>query len=444
MIPSIKLQVLRLFLQFAQTFISLRKANLATLGGEGLEAGLWQELGVEANRGWLIERQEGRSLRLIRNFSYRYCPDLVDLPRSLNDVMARPMVDVFHLDLCGTLEPSMDIFCPLMRYIANSRGRCLAITVADQRRNLSLERFDAVWKRGRQLLGNSGRSNLFRQLQQEQQIVGTGEKGARRELGFFLNMVKLFSCRHLACLPDRIERYIYVSDMQGTPFRMRTYMFHFSKQSVEKPKLAKSLSRLWSQSRLWQHDGGCDFQQVLVEGKDEVMTEPISVPKSRLTTMAEAAGGEVWAEYQSLLAEVQLAREVRGAIDVDRLHGIFKGSSKSGPQNVSDTGDKKTRRQQAAGDQEVVRIQYDLLVAKSKGFEASKKAYEVARDALGLGGRKYSTSWRRKIGGLLAHTQGKFRPEFVRQAVAAGIDFKSLADAYGEPVGTLKAEAGIV
>ena len=127
------------FLAFLAQYLPLDQAILATLGGEGLEPHLWQEAGVAGDHGWLIEQRDLYRNHLDQHLPYNICPDLATFPDEIQRLKGAPnFVDAFHLDLCGTLEKSIDIFAPVFPLITSGVGQCLAVTVSDSRSNRSL------------------------------------------------------------------------------------------------------------------------------------------------------------------------------------------------------------------------------------------------------------------------------------------------------------------
>ncbi len=261
-----KMTVLRHFLTFVAQYLPLQDARLATLGGEGWEAELWLSAGVRPENGWLIEREREASRRLIVESPYRYCPSLGNFPNVVRDAYGDTVgVDGFHLDLCGTLERSFKPFLPVIPLVIwRSTGRCLAITVADMRRNRTLERFRAIRRCADWYLGPELSRSLFQFLLREQgglpsltrsdaPQTANPEKGARREFGFFFRLFRLLvgGGWRITALPDRIERIVYVSGYGGRAFRMRTYLFHFGDLTTgSRAQLAQQFITRWMESSL--------------------------------------------------------------------------------------------------------------------------------------------------------------------------------------------------
>src|SRR6185437_5973807 len=146
--------------------------------------------------------------------------------------------DGFHLDLCGTFDGDMvRDFSPIVPLVQKGRGRCLAITVADARRNKALEQWPEVRRHGRRYFGKSANA-LYERITEQQQRLPVNknlpafmqqfdpEKAAKREFALLVAVTELLK-KATATFPTEVERYIYVSRYGKTPFRMRTYFFHF-------------------------------------------------------------------------------------------------------------------------------------------------------------------------------------------------------------------------
>lgn len=428
--PETKLRVIRLFLEFAQRFIALNKAVCATLGGEGREAKIWSELGVEHENGWLIERQKKLSRTLIREHRYRYVSSLgsfAHVIKSIHDKEAR--VDVFHLDLCGTIESVTSVFAPVMPLIVQSKGRCLAITVADQRRNLSVERFPKIRKELERLLGPKLYREFYDQLLNQ---LGNGRTMAvEQELGFFLQILGLFKLTEGYAVPDEIKRYVYISRSSRYPFRMRSYFFHFFKgnSSMTHRQFAKQLYRYWIAAPV------SDFTGIQKE-KNSMAQKATGGKYERLAALAQAAGGEVLQQFTQLLADV--SDTVAGMVPIsairaylDKLEGgqgpkrrreessveaPAPARRKGGHRSAKPAKPTRQRRPKVAlagkpQKGEWVLALLDLLKKRASGNGAYKKAQEET--ALRFFGRKKNR--RRALGSMAAHSVGKYRPEFLKK-----------------------------
>ena len=141
-----KQKVLKFFLDFIGSVVPVEDARIATLGGQGLEARIWQGAGVPHDHGWLIERKKALSRELIEELPYHYTNGLETFPRVFRSVEGSDaMLDGLHLDYCGTVEPRLQEIGAVLPLIVHNIG-CLAVTVSDQRRNLSLRASRTVFR----------------------------------------------------------------------------------------------------------------------------------------------------------------------------------------------------------------------------------------------------------------------------------------------------------
>ncbi len=268
-----KIQVLQNILTFLQAYQDPPQAVVATLGGEGLESSLWLTRNITLENTWIVERNRVRSRKLLQQHTGHHLHGaLTDFPIILEATCGpKAALDLFHWDLCGTVEPCIDEMIGVLPSILRSQGRCLAVTVADSRRNLSLEAMPVVTRIGRKVFGDQWKP-LWEKLLIDEMRNKTGREreGAKpeavavREVGFYLYMLFSFASidRHpekdfvlraepfpltqfmrfdaqrdlskainalikhgtLHCVPDHLERIVYFS---GTNcFRMRNYVFH--------------------------------------------------------------------------------------------------------------------------------------------------------------------------------------------------------------------------
>lgn len=437
---STKNTVLRLFLDFVRDYVPLSEARFATLGGEGLEASLWHDIGVQPRNGWLIERNRELSRRLIRSTDYCYCADLRSFPQNFQSVCGRYTgIDAFHLDLCGTFESKVGLFANILPLVSRSQGRCWALTVSDQRRNRTLDSFSVVRDSSEALTGKAQADSFFqslldeqRRLRQMQPLPAYGqpfdpENGARREFGLFVNAIKLLKGKgpwwHL---PDTMERYVYISRFGRGPCRMRTYFFHLgSAIRLSREEAVRRLINVWQSSDILYFNR--DLTRVVSRfSRKELPVMLTQFPK--LAAIADAVGGDAKKEFDTLLemanqapGVAQFLVEVRRALDaVDKA--TPRGSAAS-PNLDSVSTARVTRGKQfttsdATGNNgKSVEIQLQLLRASAQGKEQLAAAKKEARGQLDVSARKKRQSGGRMVGGLLARTSGKFRSDFVSRAV---------------------------
>lgn len=451
--------VLQRFLDFVEDYVPLREARIATLGGKGWEARLWLERGVAPESGWLIERNPDLRAYHLRHLPFNSWQNLRSFPAVLRTITGnRTSIDAFHLDLCGTLEPSVEDFRPILPLLTNSaRGGCLAVTIADERRSRTLEEFAVLRVRTDHLLGRTLAEGFFRHLWREQSHIprpqtaddfltpANPEKGASREYGCFLHLFSLLVAEGAQALavPDRIERYVYVSRYERHPFRMRTYLFHLAKpRTVPVAVAARTLAQRWQESPLFVFRDSV-FSQIdqlfSVESekrrKEQFMFDPHAFDK--LGKLAEAAGLEHQQQFSELLklamagATLQeTVRSVRAAL------GASAEERTQRPPTARTTTPPSEPATVANGDK--LKVQFDLVYAAAQGDEALERAYEQAYEELDLKGRRYSRTRRRIVGGLLARTQRGHRPNFLKRVVAVlGADriSEDLARAYSTITG---------
>lgn len=259
-----KEQVMRLFLSFLLRWVpfGISQAQLATLGGRGWEAKIWSELGVPKDHGWLIERSRKRAARLIAENRYLTQNQLGTFHTILAGLGEdRARIDAFHLDLCGQFcNTAITNFTPVLPLLLKSRGRCLAITVADQRGNLAVKYWPRFKARGKELFGAQA-PEIYQQILAQQHCVPVKQratdfiqpfscvKGAKREFGLLVELAELLRTQQLPWIPAAIERYIYVSRYNRSHFRMRTYFFRFGEQFSDSPELV--LADAWVNSPMF-------------------------------------------------------------------------------------------------------------------------------------------------------------------------------------------------
>jgi hypothetical protein len=426
-----KSQVIRLFLQFVRAHVPLDQAIVASLGGEGREAAIWQEVGIPGSNGWVIERNRQRSRKLIADLPYRYTSSLGNFARGFRSVTgAGHGVDAFHLDLCGTLELATNVARPIIPLVINSRGRCLAITVADARRNPSVDNFPVIEKWLSALLGfRYGR--MRERLGREQ---GEGrELALMREIGFFYAVIDLFRSRNRYAVPDKVRRFEYVSRTSGSPFAMRTYFFHFvpKSQDVGIQRFAKQLYRLWFRERIHDLNRPPD-------GPRRAEEERQMGDYGKLKTIAEVSGGEVLGQFNDLLsaasgggklaavmADLRALVEKHSGPEAGRPAQARARAAAAAKRPKSKARSKRSRKSKSGPTSgERLDVQVELLKAKARG-QAPYERVRLATD------ERFSKGSGRA---LFAKTQGSNRPSFLRRLAAhnAPAINEELAKAYSK------------
>jgi len=337
-----KEQVIRLFLTFLARYVPLGQAQLATLGGRGLEARIWSELGIPSEHGWLIERNREREGKLITGHRYQIHNQLGTFDRIFAGLGAdHAGVDGFHLDLCGTFcNDAIANFAPVVPLVLASKGRCFAITVADARRNLVLEEWPSFQKRGARLFGTADSEDIYDWIEDCQRQVPVKKdqpsfikpfdpvKAAKREFGLLVELTELLRKQKLPWIPVAVERYIYVGRfLKRPPFRMRTYFFRFGEKSMRSPEYA--FAQAWIRSKLSFANGDA-FHEVGAPPSVGT-TRKQSTPKKerkeviaveQKTNLIDLTGFVAVrrAEYDQLLADSK---------HLDALRKLFNGATNS-------------------------------------------------------------------------------------------------------------------
>ena len=441
MAPTIqsKHRIIELFLEFVAGFVRLDSAKLATLGGQGLEASIWHKRGVPAQQGWLVECDRDLSMDLVRKYRYRYCKQLDSFPHAFEARWGtKKGIDSFHLDLCGTFEPNSKTFGQTIPLIMRSKGRCFAVTVADQRRNTSVEKFIGVFEELGKLVGSRMAESFYYALEEEQERLipsGVGETadptlGAKREFGFATSLLSRMR-EAKAYELDRIERYLYTSERGGQPFRMRTYFFHFSRKGRGRRKLLdpRAALRLWQKSVPQYVDGEGKLISISnatptpQKGKEAVMKQEKQtvVPYANLAAFVAMSSPPIQAEFNKLIEDAAVGTRLRAAgLTLTSVNGVAKKLAVAPVGAATPASDAKLDSS--------IAVQIGLLIAKADSEKAYAKAVDRAFVALGLTGRKHAKKRNHVVGALFARTQGKFRGNFVKRVLAAKMPLGTTAE----------------
>ena len=411
--------VIRLLFDFFMSYMSPKDAVIATLGGWGLEATLWQELGVQKDNGWLIERSIPLRKQLIRGFPFHHVNQLKTFPRIFRSVKGDGVgVDFFHVDLCGTLEASYELIREVLPLVLAGTGKCLAVTVADQRRNLSHENFKPVFIEGKKLFGKMVAEELLRHLKSEGMELAThlregvsSDGIARREYGFLVHLAKVFGDTKI----ERMERYVYHSEIgsNNAAFRMRTYVFHISKGELKPKDWVRSPIQLVTPS-------GC----ITINKPSDTETKKGSTmnldPKRypALAGMLAHASAEVKADFGRLLESLSGSNELHD--DLAQLlakHGFEARSKRTTKKTTEgDASPKPFAGERFGITDKGVAVKIFLLESEATcDPEAFDNAKEVAAKYLGINKKDNKGN---TLGAHLARTKGeKFRPLFVKSVL---------------------------
>jgi len=438
---STKAQVIRSFLMFLAQYVPVGQARLATLGGRGLEEKIWSELGIPFGHGWLIERSRKLGGKLIANHRYQTHNQLGTFSRILAGHGAdRAFIDGFHLDLCGTLcDDSIANFAPVVPLILSSSGRCLAITVADARRNLALEQWPDFQERAAKLFGRGASEDIYYRIEAYQKRVPIRKdqpafikpfdptKGAQREFGLLVELTELLHRQKLPWIPVAVERYVYVSRYQRRPFRMRSYFFRFGEQAAKSSELA--FANAWITSKLSFANGDA-FREVKAPS---ILGIPITAPvtpigqqpttkgetvmtdrPSRLKELVGVLGGAEEAEYNQLLTDSLQLRKFHELLTGSKgsTEGIAEPNSASPP--TPDAPPQRRRRAKKTWedltDAEQIQWQLKALELKAEmGGHWKNGAWEkLLKQDFGY----YNSELGGSLRAALARTNGGFRKMF--------------------------------
>lgn len=409
--------VIRLLFDFFRSYMSPKDAVIATLGGWGLEATLWKEFEVQKENGWLIERNIDRRKVLIPNFPFHNVNQLGSFPRLFRSVKGEGVgVDFFHLDLCGTLEASYELIHQVLPLVLVSKGKCLAVTVADQRRNRSHENFKPVFIEGKKLFGKPVAEELLRHLKLEGAELATHLEGdvhdegiARREYGFFVHLAKVLGDTKI----ERMERYVYHSEVgaRSASFRMRTYMFHLEHGELNPMDWVRNPIQLVLPT-------GCVIVNNQFINRSETEKKGSSMKFNEklypaLSGMLVHASDEVRADFGRLMESFGSSDELAGELaTVLAKHGFGSRSKRIAKPSEVVTPLPFPGERWGTTDKEVA-VKLFLLESKAGcDSEAFDKAREVAATYLGISDDNKKN---RNLGAHLARTKGeKFRPLFMK------------------------------
>ncbi len=443
------------FLGFVNQYIPLTVARMATLGGQGLEAKLWEQFNVPKQNGWLIERQGELRRNLIANSQYRYHNKLETLTRAIEaNFGTNAGLDSLHLDLCGTLEASLHLIHPLLQLIWNGTGRCLAVTVTEQRRNGTIEHWVDVNTWLEENLGSELNLKLEQAISSEQNkaprsitknLDAAIERSIKRELGVFRLLAE--GLWNAGLIPDEVVRYGYVS---ATNFRMRTYVMHLQNLSqMSEADFFSSMVKSWNENPIqWLTMTGIEKTMSIRNAIPNLLKlQPMLAPEAatELDALIKAAESAKAPELQAQLAEKNgLLDSIRQLLDgksvkADAIPTTLTEVVSSEPKtkrayNKRATGKKSSKK--TAGKKATSPVELPDAISTSKLMELNVPEVEaemiglieveakvpnavlIAREATAtrLGYDFSKKSDRRTFGGKVSRTRGKFFPAYLKKA----------------------------
>jgi hypothetical protein len=310
-------------------------------------------------------------------------------------------------------------FTKVLKLVGRGVGRCFAITVCEERRNLDLENE----KLAVQLTGILGRA-AFRKFHErvvlEQQWFGK-EKGVAREMGVLLHLIELFERQKRFSVPDRIERVIYLSDMvPEKAFWMRTYLFHLGHGVVPKQERAQHLVKMWTAQPLREYRDGQFLQVELPRGETKVSKY------QKLQAIAEAVGGEALSDFQQLIEQVErvllldealpvLKKLVNGGVlhdedlPVTSEAPVPRRVSRSQVREVPEFTDPSPEPNYGP-----MEAQFDILELLAQGGDFNDEKRQIIARKLGI---PRDRNRFRVVGSLRARTQGEWRGNFFKRVL---------------------------
>lgn len=457
-----KARVSKLFLDFVATHRPLAEVRIGTLGGNGHEAALWKEAGIPADHGWQVEHRRRRAKNLIQTGSYTVTPSLERLPMAIVDRGGNAAyLDAFHFDLNGTVEPqAAAIRAALGCVLKPGSVACIAITVADQRRNRSLENFARVQKRARTMFGKTAADAQHTYLLEEQRKLPTTDQGttfvkpfdpiagAKRELGLLVTLAEMLKDSIFGVA--EVRRYVYVSHGEGHPFRMRTYFIRFDQAGVNwLPEQRRTSLRVkWIAEPPMYLTATGEATPVVEAPREEpapekIVTEKTSETFENLKQLVAHGNGKTRRELDALLGELRssgartaflegriefllgriailetmakeglVARETLTAVGAlleelgVRLPKMLEEKINESPAVVTAVSRDRTTPSGPRVKLSPIELRLTLLEAGAESVKARRTFIaELAADpAQGKNAQQLQSIW--------AHTQGKFRPDF--------------------------------
>lgn len=281
--------------------IPLADARVLTLGGQGVQLPIWLKKGFVAQQICVIEAKPKRAASLQADSRFKGCSiisvSLKQVPHYYEQMGSRSGIDIFDCDLSGTIEPRGGELEAIMPLLKQGRARLLSLTLADARRNLSVEEPTraAAW-----LIKEFSEMGIVAELEAAwQQLVSmyadpavtdstTADalKVAFRELAALARIVLYAAVHGLSMARERPGyRWAYSGD---GGFRMRTYLLRFEDGSVSqdtqeyRKQALQSLLEFVQVSKCWYVKG----DQATLYHTSSSTTHAHTIP-----TLREIAGG---------------------------------------------------------------------------------------------------------------------------------------------------------
>ncbi len=206
-----KITIARGTLTHLLNLVSVDEAQVATFGGQGIEADVWTEVGIKPENGWLIERSKKAQKALMDRHPFQIsCSNLSRFPNGFHEKRGTDAgLDLFHWDLSGTVDGASRELPSILPLLIQGKGKLLGVTYADSRGNASLTEHEMMKKVGQRVFGEATFDLLLQSLvdlYRCEPIDGTDESfvtsaasrekrsqnTALREIGALLHL--LFAC----------------------------------------------------------------------------------------------------------------------------------------------------------------------------------------------------------------------------------------------------------
>lgn len=424
-IDRTKQVILEAVLNFFFTYVRRLQGTFVTLGGQGLEANLWHQSGIRQRNGFLIERNSRRAANLLlATHGYSCSHHLGTFARTLQAQRgSAARIDALHLDFCGQLESQSSDAATLMPLLRLSTCPCLAVTVSAQRTSPNLDQPDCDKAIYRQTVQELTSQQLL--IPQPKDLPrhftrAKPSKGAEAEFQLAQTIWRL--CSPAGLYPNRVIRHIYISRYSGYACRMRTVLLHLSATPIS----FASFLDLWLNSEFI-------FTR---EGEQQTLRSAISLYKpeennmtgtnnklARLRGVVIAMGDS---DALALLDELEKKAENYDKL-VELMRTVISPTAGTAPKatKLEATKKKATKIRKSVSNPVTTseptfkkRVKMQLAMLKAAASNEPRKleaAYIEAANQLGFSRR--SKGWRRQVGAIFARANGKFRPQFLQQAV---------------------------
>ncbi len=308
-----KLFFVQALLDFLNLKKPLTKIKIATLGGEGLEARSWQSRGVLKDNGILIEKNRQLSKKLIAGTPYPVLNKLEYLDKFMESVYTPTecYLDAIHLDFCGTIETQGKMLDTLLNILKGSQVKCLAITVADERKNPTLQNWSSIESDIVGTLTYTVYNKVFNSILKDQKLVCKTDhiatRSTKRELGVLWQIVR--GCRKSNMIPCEVRRYSYVS-LTGS--RMRSYIIFLVEDKSKLEDYIETFTYNWIQNPILlinQIQADITNEEIITEMTEQPekqQTTTIAVTENRfpaLSALIPLVSTEAQQEFTALLAQ---------------------------------------------------------------------------------------------------------------------------------------------